>query len=125
MASGFPSTGTFNMYALDEENNGENFLIGSCKITFDTFVTPSEDAKGYSVPSAATSAGIVLAVAAAMFLTCMYCYCCVKKRLSRKEYDRQSGDGDVMTSFRRLGSDDKATAKSFSKEPINVDGKMI
>ncbi|KAL7575563.1 hypothetical protein ACA910_020139 [Epithemia clementina (nom. ined.)] len=116
MATGWSGTSDFYLYAKSEEEGGDSYPLGQCTITLSTFVTPSATEGLLHTPSAATTAGIVLASAVAAGLLAMYCYCCVKQR-KRKFEPTKEGD-DITSSFRRMDTTDEG-------EKVNVDGKVI
>jgi hypothetical protein len=99
LASGWTGTGVVQMYA----QANDQMLIGECILTLSTFVTKEDTSSLLSTPSAAATAGIILAVVLAAILMCFYCYCCVKSRKSRKE-SLEEGD-DVTSNFRRMDED--------------------
>ena len=88
------------MYA----SRNDQALIGECTLVLSTFVTKENDDTLLGAPSAAATAGIVLAIFFATVLMCFYCYCCIKSHKSRKD-DLQPGD-DVTSSFRRMDEED-------------------
>ena len=113
MASGWTGTGIIEMYA----QRNDNMKIGECKLSLATFVTKQNKESLLNTPSAAATAGIALAVIFATLLMCMYCYCCIRSRKTKK--DRLEAGDDVTSSFRRLDDDD-----NHSKPPtISVDAQ--
>jgi hypothetical protein len=89
IASGFEGSGLIQMFAQQDKS----MKIGQCSLQLKTYVSRPEERKSLlSTPSAAATAGIVLASILGAGLLTMYCYCCCKRRQSKrtKEYDEES-----------------------------------
>lgn len=125
LASGWTGSGVLKMYAT----RNEEVLIGDCTLQLSTFVTKEDEDSLLGAPSAAATAGIILAIIFATLLMCFYCYCCIKSRKTRKD-NLNPGD-DVISSFRRMDEDNhskpptisvdaqsQATSKKSAKEMI-------
>jgi hypothetical protein len=113
LASGWSGTGVLELYA----QRNENMKIGQCTMKLSTYVTPGEESDSLiGTPSAAATAGIVLAVLAAIFLMCFYCYCCRRSNTKNRAGDGAksvnggSNGDDVISTFRRMdeGDDNKS-----------------
>lgn len=125
LASGWQGSGLIEMYA----QRNEKYKIGVCKLQLGTYVTKPEESSLLGAPSAAATAGIVLAVIVAAILMCLYCYCCVRSRKGKKGA-LPPGD-DVTSSFRRMDEDDlhskpgtisiDAKSQASSKKSANTD----
>lgn len=100
LASGWTGSGVLQMYA----NRNDQTLIGECTMVLSTFVSKEDEDTLLGAPSAAATAGIVLAIVFATVLMCFYCYCCIKSHKAKKD-NLQPGD-DVTSSFRRLDEED-------------------
>lgn len=115
LATGWSGQAEFSLYARSFENGGIDFPLGQCTISFGTHVTTSDSRKEslFRTPSAAATAGIVLAVGLVSALGALYCYCCARRK--KRKFETQDGD-DITSSFRRMRTED---------DKVNVDGKMI
>eukprot|EP00977_Amphora_coffeiformis_P020353 scaffold8130_cov164-Amphora_coffeaeformis.AAC.5 len=114
LASGWQGTGTIEMFA----QRNDQYKIGMCSLTLNTFVTKEDSSSLLSAPSAAATAGIILAIILATVLMCCYCYCCIRSRKTKKE-SLEAGD-DVTSNFRRLDEDSDLHSKPGV---ISIDAK--
>lgn len=108
LASGWTGTGVIELYA----QRNDQMKIGHCELVLSTYVTKEDNSSLLSAPSAAATAGIVLAVLVAAFLMCFYCYCCIKSRKTKKG-DLAPGD-DVTSNFRRMDEDEHSKPASIT-----------
>lgn len=77
MASGWQSSGTVQLYAAQDKT----MKIGDCTMALKTYVTQSSQKSSLlSTPSAAATAGIVLASLVVLGLLFLYCYCCCARK---------------------------------------------
>lgn len=114
LASGWQGTGLLEMYA----QRNDAMKIGECTLTLATYVTKKNEDVLLGTPSAAATAGIILAIIFAAVLMCCYCYCCIKKRQTKKA-ELDAGD-DITSNFRRMDTTD--LGDEHSKPPsISLD----
>lgn len=101
LASGWTGTGILEMYA----QRNDAMKIGECHLTLSTYVTKQNNESLMGKPSAAATAGILLAVLLAALLMCFYCYCCIRSRKVKKD-GLEPGD-DITSNFRRMDTSDE------------------
>ena len=116
LASGWQGSGTVEMFA----QRNDKYKIGMCTLALSTHVTKADSSSLLNAPSAAATAGIILAIVLAAILMCCYCYCCIRSRKTKKE-NLDAGD-DVVSSFRRLDEDSDLHSKPGTID-ISVDAK--
>jgi hypothetical protein len=99
LATGFVGMGYLYMYA----DSSQEELMGSCKFTLQTLVTPDES-RAYNPPTARTTGIVLLSLLGVLIATVCYCTCCRGRRR------RRSRDDDATTFVRMQDGDERSTA---------------
>jgi len=98
LASGFEGSGFIRMYAEADES----MMIGECILNLQTFMTETEESGLLRTPSAAAATGIALAVLAVVAMTCLYCYCCCRRRPDTRKQPRGNPEDSLESMFQRM-----------------------
>jgi hypothetical protein len=119
LASGWQGSGLVQMYAQQDES----MKIGECVLELKTYVTQKSTEKNLiGTPSAAVTAGIVVAVAAVLSLLFLYCVCCRRKKAN--DSSNKTVAVEEGSHFKRM-EDDKSYWSGSKKTHVTAASQSV
>lgn len=117
-ASGFEGTGYIKIYAEMDEK----MMIGDCMFTFDTFVTDS--GARVNAPSAATTAGLVMAFIATAIVATILLMCYRKqnkiRRIKADKLIEHLTKDDITTIWKRLDDETRSIQSVYTRDTETI-----
>lgn len=101
LATGWSGEADVTFYA---EQDVAGMVIGHCTLNLQTYVTPDEEKGLMQTPSAAATAGIVLALVVLSLFCCAYCYCtsCCRRKDRNTHTGVNRGHDGLTASFKQM-----------------------